>query len=40
MRYIENDSEIKLRKRELKFFNERNVSPSIGYSCEKHDDNM
>ena len=33
MRYIENDSEIRLRKRELKFFNERNVCPSIGYSC-------
>ena len=37
MRYIESDSEIKLRKRELKFFNERNVCPSIGYSCDAID---
>lgn len=40
MRYIENDSEIRLRKRELKFFNERNVCPSIGYSCDKNDANI
>lgn len=36
MKYIEEDSEIRLRKRELKFFNERNTCPSIGYSCDKN----
>ena len=35
MAYIENDSTIKLRERELKFFNERNVCPLIGHSCDK-----
>ena len=40
MRYIENDSEIRLRKRELKFFNERNVCPCIGHSCDKNDANI
>lgn len=40
MKYIENDSEIRLRKRELKFFNERNVCPSIGHSCDKNDANI
>lgn len=40
MKYIENDSEIMLRKRELKFFNERNVCPSIGHSCDKNDANI
>ena len=40
MRYIENDSEIRLRKRKLNFFNERNVCPFIGYSCNKNDTNI
>ena len=35
MVYIENDSTIKLRARELKFFNERNVCPLIGHSCDE-----
>lgn len=37
---IEKDSEISLRRRELDFFNERNVYPTIGYSCDKIDANM
>lgn len=36
MGYIENDSEIRLRKRELKFFNERNVCPFIGHLSMKN----
>lgn len=35
MQYIENDSSISLRKRDLKYFNERHVTPAIGYSCNK-----
>lgn len=35
MRYIEKDSGKNLRRRELKFFNERNVCPLIGHSCDK-----
>ena len=37
---IEKDSEINLRRRELDFFNERNVCPTIGYSCDNIDANM
>lgn len=40
MIYIENDSEISLRKRDLNFFNDRNVCPSIGHSCDKNDANI
>ena len=35
MEYIENDSSLKLRKREVDFFNKRNVCPLIGHSCNK-----
>ena len=34
MKYIEDDSSLKLRERDLKFFNERTESPLIGYSCK------
>ena len=34
MQYIESDSSIILRKRDLAFFNDRNVCPTLGYSCE------
>lgn len=34
MTYIENDSSLQLRYRDLKFFNERNTCPTIGHSCD------
>ena len=40
MQYIENDSSLELRKRELKFFNERNVFPQIGESCNTMKENV
>jgi len=33
MAYIEEDSTLNLRYRDLKFFNDRNVCPILGYSC-------
>ena len=35
MAYIENDSSIKLRERNLEFFNNRNTSPILGQACDK-----
>ena len=35
MKYIESDSTKKLRERSLNFFNDRNTSPTIGYTCRK-----
>lgn len=35
MVYIENDSSRELQSRNIDFFNNRNVCPSIGYSCNK-----
>ena len=34
MEYIESDSLIILRKIDLAFFTDRNVCPTLGYSCE------
>lgn len=34
MAYIEKDSSLILRYRDINFFNERNVCPTIGYSCD------
>ena len=35
MAYIEKDSSKKLRERNMDFFNNRNVNPTIGYTCIK-----
>ena len=37
MAYIENDSSLDLRYKDLRFFNERNVCPTIGYSCNSEE---
>lgn len=39
MEYIENDSSKKLRERNINFFNNRNVRPTLGHTCAKESDN-
>ena len=39
MEYIENDSSKKLRERNINFFNNRNVCPTLGHTCAKESDN-
>ena len=39
MSYIESDSSKVLRERNLDFFNNRNISPSIGHTCPKESTN-